>query len=159
MDGKVKAVPDGYHTATAYLHVKRAVKAIEYYKKAFGAIEVGRINMAGGKLGHAELRIGDSSIMLADENPQWGNKGPDTLGGTSVGIHLYVPDVDAVFKRAVDAGGKVAMPVQDMFYGDRFGTVTDPFGHQWHIATHKEDVSWPEMQKRADNMFKEHKPA
>jgi len=151
----VKPIPLGYHTLTPYLNIKGAVEAIEFYKKAFGAKEVGRITMAGGVIAHAEIQIGDSKIMLAEESAQWGNKSPVTLGGSPVCLCLYVEDVDAVFARALAAGAKVTdgMEVKDQFYGDRTGSVTDPFGHRWTIMTHKEDVSFEEMQKRANVMF------
>jgi PhnB protein len=144
----VKPIPEGYHSATPYLIVNGAADAIAFYKKAFGATELMRFPMPGGKIGHAEVRIGDSPIMLADEHPEMGYKGPQSLGGSPVNIMLYVEDVDSVFNRAVAAGAKVKDPVQDKFYGDRSGTLIDPFGHVWHISTHKEDVSLEEMQRR-----------
>lgn len=149
-----KAIPHPYHSIVAYLTMKDAIKAIDFYSKAFGAKETGRI-MAGDKLGHAELKIGDSYIMIAEEIPEWGNKSPKTLGGSPVGLCLYVDDVDTVFKRALDAGAKVdgGMEVRDQFYGDRSGSLIDPFGHKWTVATHFEDVSFPEMQKRMDKMM------
>ena len=150
-----KPIPSGYHTLTPYINIKGAAEAIEFYKKAFGAKEVGRITMAGGVIAHAEIEIGDSKIMLAEESAQWGNKSPVTLGGSPVCLCLYVEDVDAVFARALAAGAKVTdgMEVKDQFYGDRTGSVTDPFGHKWTIMTHKEDVSFEEMQKRANVLF------
>jgi PhnB protein len=155
MPNKTKAIPEGYHNLVVYLSMKDADKAIEFYKKVFGAKEVGRISMPGGAVGHAEVQIGDTRFMLAEEMPEWGNKGPKTLGGTPVGMCLYVEDVDAVFKKAIEAGAKVDnnMEVKDQFYGDRSGSVIDPFGHKWTIATHVEDVSWEEMQKRSDKMM------
>jgi PhnB protein len=150
----VKAIPEGHHTATPYLTVDGAAKALEFYKKAFGAEETKRMDMAGGKIMHAEFRIGDSPIMLADEMPQMGNKSPKTLGGTPVSIMLYVPDVDAVFKRAITAGATERMAVMDQFYGDRTGALVDPFGHTWTIATHKEDVSSAEMKRRGEEFMK-----
>ena len=144
-----KPIPDGYHTATPYLIVGGAGDAIEFYKKAFGATELFRFSMPGGKIGHAEIKIGDSPIMLADEYPEMGYKGPQSLGGSPVSIMIYVADVDTVFNQAVAAGATVKEAVSDKFYGDRMGTVTDPFGHVWHVATHKEDVSLAEMQERA----------
>jgi PhnB protein len=144
----VKPIPDGYSTVTPYLVMNGAARAIEFYKKAFGATELLRFAMPGGKLGHAEIKIGNSPIMLADEMPEMGHRGPQALGGTPVGILLYVEDVDAMFNRAIAAGATVVKPVQDQFYGDRSGTLTDPFGHQWTIATHKEDVPLEEMHKR-----------
>lgn len=145
----VKAIPDGYHTATPYLIISGATEAIEYYKQAFGATELMRIDAPGGKIGHAEIKIGDSPIMLADEFPEMGYKSPQTLGGSPVSIMSYVADVDTVFDRAIAAGGKEQRPVKDQFYGDRSGTLEDPFGHVWHVATHKEDVSAEEMEQRA----------
>ncbi len=145
----VKPIPDGYHTATPYLIIRGAADAIEFYKKAFGATELFRFPMPDGKIGHAEIKIGDSPIMMADEFPEMGYKGPQSLGGSPVSIMIYVEDVDAVFNQAVDAGAAVKEALQDKFYGDRIGTLTDPFGHVWHISTHKEDVSVEEMQRRA----------
>jgi len=144
-----KPVPAGYHTATPYLIIKGAGQAIEFYKKAFGAVEIMRFPTPDGCLGHAEIKIGDSHIMMADEHPDMGYVGPQTLKGTSCSILLYVEDADTVFNRAVAAGAKASEPMQDKFYGDRAGTVVDPFGHRWTIATHKEDMSVEEMQKRA----------
>jgi PhnB protein len=149
----VKKIPDGFHAITPYLSVKDAIAAIRFYQQVFGAKEIGRISMPDGSVGHAELRVGDSTIMLAEEMPVWGNKSPATLGGSPVGIALYVNDVDAVFRRALDAGATEIESVKDQFYGDRSGTLTDPFGHKWHILTHIEDVTFPEMQKRCDAMF------
>jgi len=145
----VKAIPDGYHSVTPYLIISGATEAIEYYKKAFGATELMRIDAPGGKIGHAEIKIGDSPIMLADEFPEMGYKSPKTLGGSPVSIMIYVEDCDTVFKQAIAAGGKEQRPVKDQFYGDRSGTLEDPFGHVWHVATHKEDVSAEEMEQRA----------
>ena len=144
----VKPIPDGYHTVTPYLIVKGAARALDFYKKAFGATELFRMPGPGGKIMHAEIKIGDSPIMLADEFPEMDARGPQSLGGTPVGLCLYVEDVDARFAKAVAAGGKVLRPVVDQFYGDRSGTVADPFGHKWTIATHKEDVSPEEMKRR-----------
>ena len=144
-----KPIPDGYHTATPYLIIRGAGDAIEFYKKAFGATELFRFTTPDGKIGHAEIKIGDSPIMLADEYPEMGYKGPATLGGSPVSIMIYVENVDTIFNQAVAAGATVKEAVSDKFYGDRLGTVTDPFGHVWHISTHKEDVSLEEMQKRA----------
>jgi PhnB protein len=145
----VKPIPDGYHTVTPYLAVDDAAAAIEYYKKAFGAKERFRVDAPGGKIGHAELEIGDSLVMLSDPFPQGSTKPPKELGGTSVSIFMYVEDVDAVVKRAVDAGATVTMEVADQFWGDRFGSVQDPFGHLWSIATHVEDVPPEEMAERS----------
>jgi PhnB protein len=149
----VKPIPEGYHSVTPYLIVKGAAAAIDFYKKAFGATELFRFPMPDGQIGHAEIRVGDSHIMLADEpqdetHREIGHKAPRSLGGTTVGIMLYVPDVDAVAKQAVAAGAKQVRPVVDQFYGDRSGTFLDPFGHVWTIGTHKEDVSSEEMQRR-----------
>lgn len=146
---KPKPIPGGYHTATPYLIIKDAAKAIEFYKKAFGATEMMRMSQPDGRIGHAEIKIGDSPIMLADEFPEMGARSPQSLGGSPVSILLYVEDVDACAERAVTAGAKVVRPVKDQFYGDRSGSFEDPFGHQWHIATHVEDVAPEEMHKRA----------
>jgi len=143
----VKPIPDGYHSVTPYLICDGAADAIEYYKKAFGATELFRMDHEG-KVGHAELKIGDSPIMLADEYPQMGYRSPKALGGTPVSIMIYVADVDTVYKQALDAGATELKPLQDQFYGDRSGTLTDPFGHVWTIATHKEDVTMEEMNRR-----------
>jgi PhnB protein len=143
----VKPIPEGYHTVTPYLICKGAAQAIDFYKKAFGAKEVMRFADPSGKIGHAEIKIGDSIIMLADEHPDMKIVSPQTLGGTPVGIALYVEDVDARFNQAVAAGVKVERPLADQFYGDRSATVIDPFGHKWTIATHKVDVSMEELQK------------
>jgi PhnB protein len=151
----VKPIPDGYHSVTPYLIVKGAAQAIEFYKKAFGAVELFRFPGPGGQIGHAEIQLGDSRVMLADEHPQMGAVSPQTVGGTSVGLCLYVPDVDALAGRAVAAGARVERPVQDQFYGDRSGTFSDPFGHKWTLATHKEDVSPEEMQRRLAALMKD----
>jgi len=145
-----KPVPDGYRTVTPYLTVKGAAQAIDFYKKAFGAKEKERMPGPDGKsVMHAELELGDSIVMLSDEFPGGTCRSPQSLGGTSASVFLYVPDVDAAFKRAVDAGAKPTMPLTDMFWGDRFGKVTDPFGHEWGMATHKEDVPPDQMERRA----------
>ena len=146
---KVQAIPTGYQVVTPYLSVRGAAQAIDFYKVAFGAKEVMRMPGPGGKLGHAELRIGDALVMLADEHGAMDFLGPQTRGGTTVLIHLYVKDVDGTARRAVDAGGELIRPVQNQFYGDRTGSVRDPFGHIWHLATHVEDVAPAEMRKRA----------
>jgi PhnB protein len=146
---KAKPIPKGYHTATPYLIIKGAAKAIEFYKKAFGAAEMMRMTQPDGRVGHAEIKIGDSPIMLADEFPEMGARSPQSLGGSPVSILLYVQDVDALTSSAIAAGAKVIRPVKDQFYGDRSGSLEDPFGHQWHIATHVEDVAPEEMKKRA----------
>jgi PhnB protein len=143
----------GAHTLTPYLTIKGCGEAIEFYKKAFGAVEKGRITMPNGAIAHAEMEIEGSLLMMAEENADWGSKSPKTLGGTAVTIGLYAEDVDAVFGRAVDAGAKSVMPVTDMFYGDRSGSLTDPYGHNWMISTHKKDMTFEEMQKGADVMF------
>jgi PhnB protein len=145
----VKPVPEGYHTVSTYLAVEDAAEAIEYYKRAFGAKERLRMDAPGGKIGHAELEIGDSLVMLSDPFPQASTRPPTELGGTSAGVFMYVEDVDAVVKKAVDAGATVTMEVADQFWGDRFGSVRDPFGHSWSIATHVEDVPLEEMAERA----------
>ena len=145
----VKPIPDGYRTVTPYLVVENAAAAIEHYEKAFGAKVRGRMEAPGGKIGHAELEIGDSVVMLADAFPQSSSRPPTELDGTSVSIFLYVEDVDAIVQRAVDAGATVTMEVEDQFWGDRFGVVRDPFGHLWSIATHVEDVPPEEMEERA----------
>jgi PhnB protein len=143
----VKSIPDGYHSVTPYLIIQGAAAAIEFYKKAFGATELFRMEHEG-KIGHAEIKIGDSPIMLADEHPEMGHVGPKTLGGSPVGIMIYVDDVDTVFNQAIESGGEQVKPLQDQFYGDRSGVLTDPFGHVWTVATHKEDVTPEEMGKR-----------
>ena len=148
MTTKTKPIPDGYHTATPYLIVKGAAKAIDFYQRAFGASELFRMPIPDGKIMHAEIRIGNSPIMLADEFPERNIVSPQSLGGTPVGLLLYVEDVDARFRQAIDAGGTVERPVENQFYGDRSGTLVDPFGHRWTIATHVEDVSSEEMEKR-----------
>ena len=155
MATKVKPIPDGYHTATPYLILKDAAQAIDFYKRAFGAAELMRMPGPGGKIGHAEIKIGDSPIMLADEFPDMGHKGPRALGGSPVSIMLYVNDSDATVAQAVSAGAKLAKPVQDQFYGDRSGTIEDPFGHVWHISTHKEDVAPDEMDRRMKEAMKQ----
>jgi PhnB protein len=150
----VHHIPEGYHTATPYLIVKGAAQAIEFYKQAFGAVELFRFPVPDGRLGHAEIKVGDSPIMLADEAPDMGYRGPQALGGTPVSVLLYVKDVDAQYQKAVAAGATVRKPVQDQFYGDRSGTLEDPFGHVWTLATHKEDVSPEEMQRRLEAFVK-----
>jgi PhnB protein len=149
MAEQIKPIPDGYPTLIPYLSVRGGARAIEFYKQALGAVE--RVRMPGcdgDSVGHAELEIGDSLFMLSDESPNFGNPSPQTLNGTSVGLALYVEDVDAAFARAVDAGATVVQPLQDQFYGDRTGTVADPFGHKWTLMTHVEEVSPEEMQRR-----------
>jgi PhnB protein len=148
----VKAIPDGYHSATPYLIVKGAADAIEFYKRAFGATELFRMADPAGRVGHAEIRIGDSVIMLADEQPATGYRSPRALGGSPVSIMLYLEDVDRVFARAINAGAKSQRAVANQFYGDRSGTLEDPFGHVWTIATHVEDVPPEELERRAAAM-------
>lgn len=149
----VKKIPEGFHAITPYLAVKDAEAAIRFYQQAFGAKETGRISMPDGTVGHAELQIGDSKIMLAEEIPAWGNTSPVTLGGSPVSIALYVDDADDVFKRALDAGATEIEPMKDQLYGDRSGLLADPFGHKWYVMTHIEDIPLPEIQKRFDAMF------
>ncbi|HKT50476.1 MAG TPA: VOC family protein [Candidatus Angelobacter sp.] len=148
MPAKTKPVPEGYHHVTPYLIVKGAAAAMDFYKDVFGATEIMRMPQPDGRIGHAEMKMGDSVIMLADEYPEMDNVGPATLGNSSVGILLYVDDADATFNKAVSRGAKVNKPLADQFYGDRSGTVTDPFGHKWTIATHVEDVSPDEIERR-----------
>ena len=149
MSSTVKPIPDGYHSVTPYLIIKNAAAAIDFYKKAFGATELLRMGQPDGKVGHAEIKIGDSPIMLADEFPEIGYKSPTTLGGSPVSLMIYVEDVDAVFSRAVAEGAEAQRPLENKFYGDRTGSLIDPFGHLWHVATHIEDVPEEEMHKRA----------
>ena len=144
-----KPIPEGYHTITPYLAVEDAAAAIEFYKRAFGATERSRMPGPNGKIAHAEIEIGDSLIMTSDQFPQSSVKPPKEIGGATVSIFLYVEDVDSVVQDAVDAGATITMPVEDMFWGDRFGQVSDPFGHIWQVATHVEDVSPEDMEKRA----------
>lgn len=144
----VKPIPDGYHSVTPYLIVRGASDAIEFYKKAFGATELMRMDAPGGKIGHAEIRIGNSIVMLADEHPDMGAHGPEVLGGSPVHLMIYVEDCDTVFKRALAEGATETRPLKDQFYGDRSGTLTDPFGHQWTVTTHKEDLTPAEIEKR-----------
>ncbi len=151
----VKPIPDGYHSVTPYLSIKGAAEAIEFYKRAFSATELFRLVAPSGEIGHAEIKIGDSPIMLADPCEEGAFRSPQSLGGSSVGIHVYVEDVDALFAQAVDAGAKAVRPVQDQFYGDRTGTLEDPFGHVWFLATHKEDLTPEEINKRAEALFKQ----
>ena len=146
---QVKPIPEGYHNVTPYLIVDGAAKAIEFYTKVFGATENMRMPSPGGKVGHAELTLGDSMIMLADEHPEIGARAPHAFGGSAVSLMVYVPDVDATVKTALAGGAKVIRPVENQFYGDRTGMIQDPFGHQWYVATHVEDVPPDEMAKRA----------
>ena len=148
MPNQVNKKPAGYHTLTPYLVVKDGARALDFYKKAFGATVIVRMDGPGGKIGHAELKLGDSIFMLSDE--MMGNRSPESFGGSPVGIFMYVDDVDAAFKQAVDAGASTEMPPADMFWGDRYGRLTDPFGHKWSLATHIEDVAPEEMKKRME---------
>ena len=148
MSTQTKPIPEGYRTVTPYLTLGNTSRALDFYKRAFGAQVVTRMDTPDGKVAHAEIKIGDSMIMLGDEMPGMGNQSPQTLGGTASGIMLYVEDVDAVFNQAVSAGAQVEMPVADMFWGDRYGRLKDPFGHSWSVGTHKEDVAPAEMPKR-----------
>jgi PhnB protein len=149
MKGHVKPIPKGYHSVTPYLIVHQAAEAIRFYAQAFGASELLRMEGPDHKIAHAEIQIGDSRIMLADEAPAMKSMSPRTVGGTPVSLMVYVEDVDRVFSTAIKAGAKETRKVEDMFYGDRSGTLTDPYGHIWHIATHKEDLSMEEIQHRA----------
>jgi PhnB protein len=151
----VKPIPEGYHTVTPYLVIQGASRAIDFYKKAFGAVETVRMGGPDGKVGHAEIKIGDSMVMLADEHPDMGYRGPKAYGGTPVSLVLYVEDVDSMFPRAIAAGAKELRPLKDQFYGDRSGTLEDPFGHVWTIGTHKEDVAPDEMERRMAASMKE----
>lgn len=144
----VNPIPEGYRRVTPYLIVDGAAAAIDFYASVFGATERMRMDAPEGRIGHAELEIGDSVIMLADEHPEMNARGPRSVGGTPVSLHMYVEDVDGVFERAVEAGAKSVRPVEDQFYGDRLGSFEDPFGHHWSVATHVEDVSPDEMSKR-----------
>lgn len=144
---EVKPIPEGYHSLTPYLVVDGGAQALDYYKKAFGATELMRMEHEG-KIAHAEMKIGDSPFMVSDEHPEMGYKGPKSIGGSAVGLMIYVDDCDAIFKQAIDAGGTEKKALQDQFYGDRSGTLEDPFGHIWTVATHKEDVTPEEIDKR-----------
>lgn len=155
MSDQVKPVPDGYHTVTAYLVVNDAAAAIDFYTQVFDAEEIMRMDGPGGKIGHAELQVGSSKIMLADEHPEIDAVGPKTLGGTPVSLMLYVEHVDETFDRAVAAGAVVKKPLADQFYGDRSGMIEDPFGHKWTIATHVEDVSPEELNRRFEEMMQQ----
>lgn len=155
----VRPIPEGYHSVTPYLMINGAANAIEFYRRAFGATESFKLEAPGGKVGHAEIQIGDSRIMMADdcggESPF---RNPQSTGGSPVGLHLYVEDVDAVFTQAVSAGATVIKPVQDQFYGDRTGALKDPFGHIWFLATHKEELSPDEIKQRAETIFRQSHP-
>ena len=150
MPARAKPVPDGYRTITPYLVVNGAAGAIDFYTRAFGATEIMRMPAPDGRIGHAELQLGDCRVMLADEHPEMDCRGPQSFGGSPVSLYMYVEDVDAVVKQAAAAGAQVVRPVQDQFYGDRGGTVTDPYGHVWHVSTHKEDLSMDELRARAE---------
>jgi PhnB protein len=152
---KPKPVPEGMHSVTPHLICAGAADAIEFYKKAFGAVEEARLPAPGGKIMHAMIRIGDSAVMLVDEMPEWGALGPKSLKGSPVTVHLYVENADATVERAVKAGAKVTMPLADQFWGDRYGKLEDPFGHHWSIATHVRDVSVEEMQRAMQAMQKQ----
>ena len=147
---KIQPVPKGFHTITPHLNVRDATQALNFYKRAFGAVETVRMPGPGGKILHAAIRIGDSHLFLADEMPEWGSRSPQTIGGTATAICLYVDDADAVFNQAVSAGAKVVMPLADQFWGDRYGKLADPFGHEWAVATHLEDLTPEEMKKRQE---------
>ena len=151
----VKAIPEGYHSITPYLIVRDAARAIDFYTRAFGATELFRLDAPGGKVGHAELQFGDSRIMLADGFPEMGARSPQTIGGSPVHLLLYVEDVDSVFRQAIAAGAVEARPVKDQFYGDRSGNLTDPFGHSWTVATHTEDLSPEELERRSQEAMQQ----
>jgi len=151
MPGQVRPIPQGFHSVTPYLTLNDTARALDFYKRAFGAEELSRMDTPNGKIGHAEIKIGDSIVMLADEMPGTGNaaRSPQALNGTTAGIYLYVDNADKVFNQAVSAGAHIEEPLTDMFWGDRYGRLKDPFGHSWAVATHKEDVAPAEMKNRA----------
>jgi len=151
----VQPIPKGYHTLTPYMTVRDAVRAIQFYKDAFGAEEIGVMKGPDGKVMHAEVRIGDSLVMLADESPQFGALSPQSIGGSGMGLHVYVEDVDSAFDRAIKAGATVEMPVTDMFWGDRYGKLTDPFGHKWSIATRKRNMTSEEIEEGQKEFMKQ----
>ena len=159
MAQQVKAIPDGYHTITPTLTIRDAARAIEFYKKAFNAQQLYRMDGPDGKVVHAELKIGNSIFMLGEENPAMGCNSPKSLNGMTISLYLYVENVDAAFAQAVKAGATVVMPVTEMFWGDRHGQVTDPFGHRWSLATHTEDVSPEQLKQRAQKFFAQDAPA
>ena len=159
MSANIKPIPDGFHSVTPYITLKNAAEAIDFYKRAFGATERYRLPMPDGRVGHAELLVGNSIIMLADECHETGNQSAQTLNGSAVGFALYVEDVDKAFKKAVQAGATVKEDVENKFWGDRVGSVMDPYGHKWMILTHVEDVSPADMKSRMDKMFNEHSMA
>ena len=146
MNQAVRPIPEGFHSVTPHLVCEGAARAIDFYRQAFGAVEIDRMPGPGGKIMHASLRIGDSMLMLCDDFPEYGSRGPLALQGSAVVIHLYVPDADAVWERALTAGGKPLMPLDDAFWGDRYGQLVDPFGHRWAIATHLRDMTPQEIQ-------------
>jgi len=149
MNAKVKPIPDGYHSITPYLIVRNGAGALDFYKKAFNAKELFRMPMPDGKIGHAEMQVGDSRFMLADENPGMGARSPESVGGSPINLMIYLEDVDGVVKQAVLAGATIVRPLANQFYGDRSGIIMDPFGHQWTLATHVEDVPEDELKRRA----------
>lgn len=153
MASDVSFQPAGFHTATPYLRLKRAVEAIDFYQRAFQATELTRLVMPDGRIGHAEIKLGDSIVMLSDEHPEMGIVGPETLGNTTVSLLVYVPDVDASMQQAVSAGATVTMPATDQFWGDRMGKVKDPFGHEWALATRREDLTPEEMSRRFQQLM------
>lgn len=153
MTTKIKPIPDGFHTLSAYLWVRGASEALDFYNNAFGATELFRLNSPDGKIAHGEFKIGDSIFMISDENPVCGSVSPETLGGSPVTLHLYVTDADATFSDAINAGAKATMQPENQFWGDRMGEVVDPFGHRWMIATHIEDVDPSEFQSRMEACF------
>lgn len=155
MINKVESIPEGFHTVTPFLFIRDAANAIEFYKKAFGAEELMRLEMPNGKIAYAAVKIGDSPIMLADEFPEMDVRSPQTLGGSPITIHLYVDDVDKFIAQAISVGAKPVKPIQDQFFGDRSGSVIDPYGHTWNIATHKENISNEEIIKRFEVMMKQ----
>ena len=150
----VKHIPEGYHAVTPYLFVQGAANALDFYKRAFGAVELLRFEGPNETIGHAEIRIGDSPVMLAEEVPEMGARSPRTYGGSPVGLMIYVEDVDKTFPQAIAAGGKELRPLADQFYGDRSGTLTDPYGHIWTVATHREDVSHEELRRRSEEQMR-----
>jgi uncharacterized glyoxalase superfamily protein PhnB len=159
MAKKAAAIPQGYHTVTPSLFVAGAAKAIEFYEKALGAEELMRFAGPDGKIMHAEIKVGDSIIMLADEMPDMGGRGPKSIGGTPVSFFVYGENVDAAWKRALDAGSKEVVPLADQFWGDRTGCLEDPFGHQWWLATHVQDLTPEEIRKNAEAHFSQMQPA
>lgn len=156
---KVPFKPAGYHSVTAYLALRNAKSALDFYARAFGAEQVMKLDMPDGSIAHAEIRIGDSIVMMSEENPEWGTQSPQSLGGSPVFLMIYVPDADAAFARAISAGATAVKPVEDQFYGDRSGTVQDPYGYQWTLATHIEDVSAEEGQRRMEALFAKQRSA